>query len=107
MYINFVKIENYRNFQDIEVNLSKLSIIIGENNSGKTNFINALKLVLNNSDLEFSSKKLSHTDINLDAIKSFYQSLKNSEECKAPEVKITVRFDGISHSDISLAIVSQ
>lgn len=107
MYINFVKIENYRNFQDIEVNLSKLSIIIGENNSGKTNFINALKLVLNNSDLEFSSKKLSHTDINLDAIKSFYQSLKNSEECKAPEVKITVRFDGISHDDISLAIVSK
>ena len=46
MIINYIRIENFRNFQYLETNLSKLSIIIGENDSGKSNFLQALKLPL-------------------------------------------------------------
>ncbi|WP_449400513.1 AAA family ATPase [Chryseobacterium wanjuense] len=56
MLINCVRIENYRNFQKIEVPLSKVSIIIGENDCGKSNFINAIKLALNNNELEYFQK---------------------------------------------------
>lgn len=107
MYISYVKIENYRNFQKIEVPLSKLSIIIGENDCGKSNFINALKLVLNNNELEYSSRRLAFSDINFDSVKNFYLSLKNNKEFIIPEVKVTIRFDGISNNDLSLAIVSK
>ena len=107
MYISYVKIENYRNFQKIEVPLSKLSIIIGENDCGKSNFINALKLVLNNNELEYSSRRLAFSDINFDSVKNFYLSLKNNKAFIIPEVKVTIRFDGISNNDLSLAIVSK
>ncbi len=107
MYINYVRIENYRNFQNIEVPLSKFSIIIGENDCGKSNFINALKLVLNNNELEYSSKRLSYSDINFESVKQFYLSLKKNEAYTIPEVRVTIRFDEITKDDLSLAIVSK
>lgn len=107
MYISYVRIENYRNFQKIEVPLSKLSIIIGENDCGKSNFINALKLVLNNNELEYYSRRLSYSDVNFDSIKSFYLSLKKNEPYIIPEVRVTIRFDGITKDDLSLAIVNK
>jgi AAA15 family ATPase/GTPase len=96
MLINYVRIENYRNFQNIEIPLSKLSIIIGENDCGKSNFINAIKLVLNNNELEFFSKRLSYSDVNFDSVKKFYLSLRKQEAYIIPEVKVTVRFSGIT-----------
>lgn len=50
MYISGIRIKNYRNFQDlfIEFNIG-LNVIIGHNNSGKTNLIKALQLVLDRS----------------------------------------------------------
>lgn len=46
MYINKVKICNFRNFKETEVHLGKQMIIVGENKIGKSNFIHALRLVL-------------------------------------------------------------
>lgn len=98
MIINYVKIENYRNFKDFEINLSKLSIIIGENNSGKSNFLNALKLVLSGNDLEFRYKRLSPTDFNSETVNAFYQLLKTELDLqklykKIPIIKVTIQFD--------------
>ena len=107
MIINYVRIENYRNFQRIEIPLSKLSIIIGENDCGKSNFINAIKLVLNNNELEYFSKRLSYSDINSNAVKKFYLSLKNGEEFIIPEVRVTIGFTDITQDDLSLAIVNK
>ncbi|MDR2229975.1 MAG: AAA family ATPase [Flavobacteriaceae bacterium] len=107
MHINYVRIENYRNFQKIEIPLSKLSIIIGENDCGKSNFINAIKLALNNNELEYFSKRLSHSDINFNSVKKFYLSLKKHEDYIIPEVRVTLRFSGITKDDLSLAIVNK
>ena len=46
MYISRIKIENFRNFSNAMVELNfGLNIIIGHNNSGKTNLLKALQLV--------------------------------------------------------------
>ena len=46
LYISRVVIKNYRNFKDLDVDLQHKSVIVGENNVGKTNFIKALQLIL-------------------------------------------------------------
>ncbi|PDY83700.1 ATP-dependent nuclease [Bacillus toyonensis] len=50
MYISDMKILNYRSFPEFEVSLNEgLSIIIGENNIGKSNFLEALSLIFNSN----------------------------------------------------------
>lgn len=47
MYISGIKIKNYRNFKNLYIEFNHgLNVIIGHNNSGKTNLIRALQLVL-------------------------------------------------------------
>ncbi|MCD6669703.1 AAA family ATPase [Vibrio cholerae] len=97
MYIRTVEIENYRAFKKFEIKLSPLSLIIGENEAGKTNLFSALTLPLNNNDISFNKKRLSVSDINREAIKDFYQAIiddKDDDEIKAliPKVRIEIEF---------------
>jgi predicted ATP-dependent endonuclease of OLD family len=47
MYISGIKVKNYRSFKDLYIEFNQgLNVIIGHNNSGKTNLIKALQLVL-------------------------------------------------------------
>lgn len=79
MKISYVKIENYRNFKEFETDLYKLTVIIGENDSGKSNFIRALSLPLSANNLDYTNKKLGISDINLQCIKDFYNAILNSD----------------------------
>lgn len=97
MYIRTVEIKNYRAFKNFEIKLSPLSLIIGENEAGKTNLFSALTLPLNNNDISFNKKRLSVSDINREAIKDFYQAIiddKEDDEIKAliPKVRIQIEF---------------
>lgn len=61
MYIYKVEIEKYRNFREKEVTFNDgLNVIIGHNNAGKTNQINALALILNSN----GKKRLEIHDFN-------------------------------------------
>lgn len=71
MYIKNIHIENFRNFHCIDIPLKKLTIVIGENDAGKTNFLDAVRLVLNNNGFMYSSRSLSITDINKDSADVF------------------------------------
>lgn len=64
MYISSICIENFRNFRKIEVNLQRKTILLGENNSGKTNLMLALTLPLATSDVGNFRKKLGWDDFN-------------------------------------------
>lgn len=65
MYISRIEIENFRNFQNVRIALNfGLNIIIGHNNSGKTNLLKALQLVFDR-DLR---GKLTIDDFNKDYI---------------------------------------
>ncbi|MEZ9042503.1 MULTISPECIES: ATP-dependent endonuclease [unclassified Vibrio] len=97
MYIRTVEIENYRAFKNFEIKFSPLTVIIGENEAGKTNLFDALALPLNNNDISFNKKRLSVSDINREAIKEFYQAIingKDDDEIKLliPKVRVEVEF---------------
>ena len=46
MTITSVRIRNFRGIRDLEIGLGKVTVLIGENNSGKTSVLDALKLCL-------------------------------------------------------------
>jgi len=97
MYIRCVEIKNYRVFRNFEITLSSLSLIIGENEAGKTSLFDALALPLNSNDISFNRKRLAVSDINRDAITDFYNAIierKPNAEIKklVPIVKIEIEF---------------
>lgn len=47
MFLSRVRVRNFRNLKDIEVGFSKgLNVIVGENNAGKTNLLEAIRAAL-------------------------------------------------------------
>ena len=42
MYLSRIKIENFRNFQDLDVTLGGNAVIVGENRVGKSNLLFAM-----------------------------------------------------------------
>lgn len=44
MLLKKVRIQNFRCFKDVEVELGETTVLIGENNSGKTSFLDALRI---------------------------------------------------------------
>lgn len=61
VYISRIKLKNFRNFNDTEIVFNDgVNVIIGHNNSGKTNLLKALALVFDNN----TSKRLTVDDFN-------------------------------------------
>lgn len=61
MYISKIKISNFRNFKEKEIEFNDgVNVIIGHNNAGKTNLIRALSLVIDNQ----KPKRLEVDDFN-------------------------------------------
>ena len=79
MYIKKVTINNYRNFRSFVAQLQQLTVVIGENDTGKTNFFTALSLPLSGNQIDFNHKRLSVSDINKDAVIDFLTSVVNEE----------------------------
>jgi putative ATP-dependent endonuclease of OLD family len=79
MRICYVKIEGFRNFYKLEVQTGSNLILVGENKAGKSNFIHALRLVLDPS--------LSELDRQLEA-QDFWDG---EEPFKGREIKIVVQ----------------
>lgn len=97
MYIKKVTINNYRNFRSFVAQLQQLTVVIGENDTGKTNFFTALSLPLSGNQIDFNHKRLSVSDINKDAVIDFLTSVVNEEAeenqlQKIPKVSVTVEF---------------
>ncbi len=62
MYISKLVIRNFRNFEHLDVKLNAgLTCIVGENNSGKTNFLYAIRLALD-ANLPAYRRQLSKED---------------------------------------------
>ena len=83
MYINKVVIENFRNFKSFEIELKAFTIIIGENNIGKSNLLEAISLVLSNDIQAYKKRRLEIEDINFEAISEFKRNIirKRNRRC--------------------------
>lgn len=98
MYISKIKIDNFRNFKENEIEFNDgINVIIGHNNAGKSNLIKALGLVLNPN----SKKRLSIHDFNMNA--SLDELRRHS-----PKVSITVTISkGNTSNNDDLVTVSE
>jgi predicted ATP-dependent endonuclease of OLD family len=66
MRICEITLKNYKNFKDFKIKLDNFNLIIGENNVGKTNLVNAIKGILNpdSSYQKFYIKESDFIDLN-------------------------------------------
>ena len=75
MYISKVEIKNYRNYEDFSIELKPFVTIIGENNIGKSNLLEAIFLVLSHDISVYRKRKLEIGDFNYRCIDEFKKSV--------------------------------
>lgn len=105
MKISRVIIENFRNLKNVDVECEDVVVLVGSNNSGKSNFLKAISLPFNNEDIGYFGKYLSWKDINKESRDRYYNFIfeKKDEildgrlplkefERKLPIVKVEVHF---------------
>lgn len=96
MYIKKLIIKNFRNFSNppFEIELQPFTLILGENNIGKTNLLKALALIFSQDVSMFRRRVLEIEDINFQAVEKFKKDVSNlkipNENVVFPEVKISV-----------------
>lgn len=103
MYISKLIIKNYRNFNDFEIKLKPFTLIIGENNIGKTNLLNAIGLIFSQDITFFKKRMLEIDDINYEAIQTFLNNVSawnGTDELFFPEVKVEVILTGFDSSKV-------
>ncbi len=96
MKIHRVKIDNFRNFKTVDVYLDNSVVIVGENKAGKTNFLHALRLVLDPS-LPDSARQLHEGD--------FWSGLANPIYNRC-EIKVVVELANFEDNEALLADMS-
>jgi predicted ATP-dependent endonuclease of OLD family len=93
VYITKVAVKNFRNYKDFNIELKPFTILIGENNIGKSNLLEAMFLVLSHDISVYRKRKLDIEDINTDAIREFKKSiLSGNEKVEFPEVRVDLYF---------------
>lgn len=75
MKISRLCVKNYRNIKHIDIQLSDVVALIGENNSGKSNLLRALTLPFLADDAGYMGKTLSWIDINNEEKQRYYTYL--------------------------------
>lgn len=94
LFISRVKIKNYRNFKNVDVQLGHKQIIIGENNVGKTNFLKALQLILDPT-LSDEDRMLQEADFN----DTLVDPMENKEE-----IVVEIYIDNYSNNKTILTV---
>lgn len=95
MYIKQLSIKNYRNFGDpaFELSLKPFTLILGENNIGKTNLLNALCLLFGQEISISQSRVLQLDDLNYEAVTRFRKQVADlsvsHDQVVFPEVEVT------------------
>jgi len=96
MFIKHVKINNYRNFGDppFEMDLKPFTVVLGENNVGKTNLLNALGLIFSQEIMIFRKRVLEIDDFNYVSVEAFKEKVRdfetNPEDIEFPIVIVEV-----------------
>lgn len=88
MHIKKITIKNFRNFGNpaFEMKLKPFTLILGENNVGKSNLLNAIGLIFSQELSVFRRRMLEIDDINCTTVETFK---KRVFDCKIPPDKIT------------------
>lgn len=110
VHICKLTVKNYRSLKDFSIKLKPATLIIGENNIGKTNLLSALSLILNNEIVSYKNRGLSLVDFNYDTLQEFKKSVANvainPEDINFPSIIIESTFTDFQ-SDDEEALVSE
>jgi putative ATP-dependent endonuclease of OLD family len=96
LFLCRLTIKNYRNFGDpaFELSLKPFTLILGENNIGKTNLLNALCLLFGQEISISQSRVLQLDDLNYEAVTRFRKQVADlsvsHDQVVFPEVEVTV-----------------
>lgn len=90
MYIHKLRIQNYRNFQIAEINLQPFTLVIGENNVGKTNLLNAVGLIFSQEITIFKKRFLEIDDFNYDVVKSLKEKISNTSIVNLNDIELPI-----------------
>lgn len=102
MYIKNVSVKNYRNFGNtaFEIELKPFTLILGENNIGKTNLLDALGLIFSQEIIVFKKRILEIDDFNYETVQQFKKSVVDTKvkpvNVSFPEVQIDVVLTGMT-----------
>ncbi|MDK2586032.1 AAA family ATPase [Romboutsia sedimentorum] len=102
MFISQLDIHNYRIIGDkgFSLELKPFTLIVGENNAGKSTILKSIELVLSQDISIYRSRMLELDDINYKSRIDFCEKVINSEvaikEIKFPEVEISLIFKGLN-----------
>ncbi|WP_441002317.1 ATP-dependent nuclease [Pseudocolwellia agarivorans] len=103
MHICKMEVQNYRSLRDFTIELKPTTLIIGENNIGKTNLLNAISLILNNEIISYQKRGLSINDFNYDALQEFKSSVADltviSSDIDFPTITIEATFTDFNNDD--------
>lgn len=109
MFISKIVIQNYRNFTNFECELKQFTLVIGENNIGKTNLLKAISLLISPEFSSIRYRQLSIEDINYSAVQLFkvktLEALKDEispDQVNFPEVNISITFEDFNDEQKSV-----
>jgi putative ATP-dependent endonuclease of OLD family len=83
MRLDRVQVKNFRNLHDIDLTLTPGVVIVGENRSGKSNLIQAIRLVLD-PDLSSTQRMLTNDD--------FWEGLGSDPMDKGEMIEVSIEF---------------
>lgn len=110
MHICKMEVQNYRSLRAFTIELKPTTLIIGENNIGKTNLLNAISLILNNEIISYQKRGLSISDFNYDTVQNFKKSVADltiiSSDIDFPTIVIEATFTDFNNDDEE-ALVSE
>lgn len=110
MHICKMEVQNYRSLRAFTIELKPTTLIIGENNIGKTNLLNAISLILNNEIISYQKRGLSISDFNYETVQDFKKSVADStitsSDIDFPTIVIEATFTDFNNDDEE-ALVSE
>lgn len=103
MYITKIKIEGFKTFRKLSLDLNKcLNIIVGDNETGKTTLLEAINLVLScQLDGRNIQYELNPYIFNSDMIKDYLNALREAKNPPPPQILIEAYLDNDQSSELA------
>ncbi len=108
MYVSSLKIKNFRNFCDppFTMDLRPFTLVIGENNIGKTNLLTALSLLFSQEISAIQRRSLEIDDVNYFTVSTFKKQVADlaidADAVVFPEVVINATLSDIQDTQHSV-----
>jgi len=114
MKITRICVKDFRSIEEVRIKTNNLNVLVGQNNHGKTNFLNAISWFFTGGGIESHKRKgttaLPYVEIEFDDVTGALEKMKNEKNKKTLEAKLqekntvtlvrTVDKDGKTHRKI-------